>query len=157
MLLLALGGRWAAGLRPGGWRTPWCAAAALRGSGVALWRATSRAEPARLLSGVLLRGVQPGPRAWGAQVGRPGAGVEGALCGLGGSGAEGTLRVRAPEEQASASGPAAAAKGESDCSFLDWFQFAWFVITTLSLVSSFVRSQGVSVAAASLPSLIGPG
>ncbi|KAM7319455.1 transmembrane protein 70, mitochondrial [Alexandromys fortis] len=68
MLLLALGGRWAAGLRPGGWRTPWCAAAALRGSGVALWRATSRAEPARLLSGVLLRGVQPGPRAWGAQI-----------------------------------------------------------------------------------------
>lgn len=68
MLLLALGGRWAAGLRPGGGRTPWCAAAALRGSGVALWRAASRAEPARLLSGGLLRRAQPGPRAGGAQI-----------------------------------------------------------------------------------------
>lgn len=119
MLLLALGGRWAAGLRPGGRRTPWCAAAALRGSGVALWRAVSRAEPARLLSGGLLRRAQPGLRPWGAQVGRPGAGVAGTACGLGGSSAEGSLRVRSPEEQASASGSAAAAKGESDSSFLD--------------------------------------
>ncbi|XP_038204287.1 transmembrane protein 70, mitochondrial [Arvicola amphibius] len=73
MLLLALGVRWAAGLRPGGRRTPWCAAAALRGSGVVLWRADSRVEPARLLSGGLLRGglllgAQPGPRPGGAQI-----------------------------------------------------------------------------------------
>ncbi|XP_021077962.1 transmembrane protein 70, mitochondrial isoform X1 [Mus pahari] len=50
-MLLALGGRWAAGLWPGRARTTWCVAAALRGSGIAFWRAASRAEPARLRSG----------------------------------------------------------------------------------------------------------
>ncbi|XP_052572752.1 transmembrane protein 70, mitochondrial [Peromyscus californicus insignis] len=66
MLLLALGGRWAAG--PGGRRATWCAVAALRGSGVALWRAASRAEPSRLLSGGLLQRAEPGLRPGGAQI-----------------------------------------------------------------------------------------
>lgn len=58
MLLLALGGRWAAGLRPAGRRTT-CAVAALRGSGVALWRAASHARPSRLLRGGLLPLAEP--------------------------------------------------------------------------------------------------
>uniref|UniRef100_A0A8C6GQF7 Transmembrane protein 70 n=1 Tax=Mus spicilegus TaxID=10103 RepID=A0A8C6GQF7_MUSSI len=50
-MLLGLGGRWAAGLWPGRTRTTWCVAAALRGSGIAFWRAASLAEPERLRSG----------------------------------------------------------------------------------------------------------
>ncbi|XP_051021371.1 LOW QUALITY PROTEIN: transmembrane protein 70, mitochondrial-like [Acomys russatus] len=62
MLLLALGGRWAAGLRPGR-RTTWCAVAALRGSGVAPWRAASPAGPSRLplRDGLLPRAEPCGP------------------------------------------------------------------------------------------------
>ncbi|XP_040597343.1 transmembrane protein 70, mitochondrial [Mesocricetus auratus] len=68
MLLLALGGRWAAGLRPGGTRTKWCAASALRGSGVAFWRAASRAEPSRLPNGGLLPRAEPRPLPGVAQI-----------------------------------------------------------------------------------------
>ncbi|XP_028625459.1 transmembrane protein 70, mitochondrial [Grammomys surdaster] len=58
-MLLALGGRWAAGLWPGRTRTTWCAAAALRGSGIAFWRAASRTEPALPRSGGLLHLAEP--------------------------------------------------------------------------------------------------
>ncbi|XP_027254603.1 transmembrane protein 70, mitochondrial isoform X1 [Cricetulus griseus] len=68
MLLLALGGRWAAGLRPGGTRTTWCAAAALRGSGVAFWRAASRVESSRLLNRGLLPRAETRPPPGVAQI-----------------------------------------------------------------------------------------
>ncbi|KAM5137302.1 transmembrane protein 70, mitochondrial [Callospermophilus lateralis] len=45
MLLLSLGGQWAAGLRPGGKRMAWWAAAALRRPSVAVSRAISRSRP----------------------------------------------------------------------------------------------------------------
>ncbi|XP_055475175.1 transmembrane protein 70, mitochondrial [Psammomys obesus] len=59
MLLLALGGRWAAGLRPAGRKTTWCVVSALRVAGVASRRAASRSGPSRLLHGGLLPLVQP--------------------------------------------------------------------------------------------------
>lgn len=75
-MLLALSGRWAAGLWPGQTRTTWCVAAALRGSGIA-WRAASRAKPAPLRSGGLLPLAEPYGPPGRAQVGRSWAVVAG--------------------------------------------------------------------------------
>lgn len=58
-MLLALASRWAAGPLHGRTRSSWCAAAALRGSGVVFWRPALRAEPARLRSGGLLPLADP--------------------------------------------------------------------------------------------------